>query len=150
MMFVAVTVQSHEFKCQIHNAKLHNKEMFMMKAVSTQKKMPMSNDMFQRITRRVPYQEGFRFSTGIGNYTGQVATTLEDFAEMLKTVDLKSIDFHMERRDFEKWVLGVFSDEELAQMINRRAVFQGENRRKELVMTVQDHLEDLKKMPRTA
>ena len=125
-------------------------EMFIMKAFSTQKKMPMSNDMVQRITRRVPYQEGFRFSTGIGNYTGQVATTLEDFAEMLKTVDLKSIDFHMERRDFEKWVLGVFGDEELARMINRRAVFQGENRRKELVMTVQDHLEDLKKMPRTA
>lgn len=132
------------------NYKAKQKEMFIMKAFSTQKKMPMSNDMVQRITRRVPYQEGFRFSTGIGNYTGQVATTLEDFAEMLKTVDSKSIDFHMERRDFEKWVLGVFGDEQLAQMLNRRAVFQGENRRKELVMTVQNHLEDLKKIPRTA
>jgi len=110
----------------------------------------MSHDMVQRIMRRVTYQEGFRFSRGIGDYTGQVAMSLEDFAEMLGEVDLKSINFHMERRDFEKWIIGVFGDEELAEMINRRKVFQGENRRKELMMAVKTHLEDLKTMPKTA
>ena len=83
-----------------------------MKAVSSPKEASMSVDMVQRITRKVPYQEGFRFSRGIGDYTGQVATSLEEFAEMLRTVDSKSIDFHMERRDFEKWVLGIFGDED--------------------------------------
>lgn len=95
--------------------------------------------------RRVPYQEGFRFSTGIGNYTGQVATSLEDFTEMLRTVDLKSIDFHMERHDFEKWIRDVFGDERLAQIVNRMAVFQGENRRHELIASIQGYIEDLKK-----
>src|SRR3990172_3178412 len=109
----------------------------------------MSVDMVQRITRKVTPQEGFRFSRGIGDYTGQVATSLEDFAEMLSMVDLKSIDFHMERRDFEKWVISIFGDEELEQIINRRKVFQGENRRKELIMGIKNHLEDLKKMPKT-
>jgi hypothetical protein len=121
-----------------------------MKAVPMQKRAPMSNEMVQRIMRRVPYQEGFRLSRGIGDYTGQVATSLEDFAEMLGTVDLKSIDFHMERRDFEKWVVGIFGDEELAQIINRRTVFQGENRRNELIIAIKNHLEDLKRMPKTA
>jgi hypothetical protein len=122
----------------------------VMNSESLQKRAPMSNDMVQRIMRRVPYQEGFRFSRGIGDFTGQVATSLEDFAEMLGEVDLKSIDFHMERRDFEKWVLGIFGDEELAHMINRRSVFVGENRRDELMMAVKTHLEELKTMPRTA
>ena len=121
-----------------------------MKAVSSPKKAPMSVDMVQRITRKVTPQEGFRFSRGIGDYTGQVATSLEEFAEMLRTVESKSIDFHMERRDFEKWVLGIFGDEELAQILSRRMIFQGEKRREELIMAVKNHLEDLRKMPKTA
>ncbi len=121
-----------------------------MKAVSSPKKAPMSVDMVQRITRKVSPQEGFRFSRGIGDYTGQVATSLEEFAEMLRTVESKSIDFHMERRDFEKWVLGIFGDEELAQILSRRMIFQGEKRREELIMAVKNHLEDLRKMPKTA
>lgn len=123
--------------------------MVVVKPIALPKKAPMSNDMTQRILRRVPYQEGFRFSKGTGDYTGQVATSLDDFAEMLKTIDLKSIDFHMERNDFEKWVLGVFGDEELGHMINRRAIFVGENRRNELITTVKAHLEDLRKMPKS-
>ena len=79
-----------------------------------------------------------------------MATSIEDFAEILRSVDSKSIDFHMERRDFEKWVLGVFGDEELVQILSRRMVFQGEKRRDELVMAVKNHLEDLKKMTKTA
>ena len=121
-----------------------------MKAVSPPKKIPMSVDMVHRITRKVTPQEGFRFSRGIGDYTGQVATSLEEFAEMLRTVDSKSIDFHMERRDFEKWALGIFGDEELAQILSRRMIFQGEKRRDELIMAVKNHLEDLRKMPKTA
>ncbi len=117
----------------------------MTKSVSMQKRIPLNNDMIQRIMRRVPYQEGFRFSTAIGNYTGQVATSLEDFAEMLRTIDLKSIDFHMQRHDFEKWITDVFGDEGLAQMINKMAVFQGETRRNELIATIQGYLADLKK-----
>ena len=121
-----------------------------MKAGSAQKRKPMSGEMAQRIMRRVPYQEGFRFSRGIGDYTGQVATSLEDFAEMLGTVDLRSIVFHMERGDFEKWVVGIFGDQELSEMINRRRIYQGENLRKELAKAVKDRIEDLKAMPKTA
>src|SRR4030067_1046998 len=60
----------------------------IMKAVSSPKEASMSVDMVQRITRKVPYQEGFRFSRGIGDYTGQVATSLEDM-----------------QRCFEPWIL---------------------------------------------
>ena len=121
-----------------------------MKAAAIPKKTVMSKEVVQRILRKVPYQEGFRFSRGIGDYTGQVALSLEDFAEMLRWVDSKSIGFHMERRDFEKWVRYIFADEEFAQAINRRAVFQGENLRNELIKLVTEHVDQLKKMPTTA
>ena len=75
---------------------------------------------------------------------------LEDFAEMLGTVDLSSIVFHMERGDFEKWMVGIFGDQELSEMINRRKIFQGENLRKELEKAVKDRIEDLKAMSKTA
>ena len=78
-----------------------------------------------------------------------MATSLEDFAEMLRTMDLRSIDFHMERRDFEKWVRVIFGDEELAQAIYRRTVFQGESHRTELTAAVTARLDELRKMPKT-
>jgi hypothetical protein len=120
--------------------------MVAVKATTEPKKPAMSAEMIQRILRRVPYQEGFRFSREIGDYTGQVATSLEDFAEMLQAVDLKSIEFHMQRQDFESWIRNVFGDEELAKGVSRRMVFQGENRRKELVTLIAMRLGNLKKM----
>lgn len=114
------------------------------------KKQTISREDAQRISRRVPYQEGFRFSTGIGDFTGQVATSLEDFAEMLETVDMKAIDFHMERQDFENWIRNVLGDEELAKSVARRSVFQGENRRKELVMLTRNRVSDFQKMLQAA
>ena len=121
-----------------------------LKTATVSRKNPLSNQLVQRILRIVPYQEGFRFARGFGDYTGEVATSLEDFAEMLKAVELKSLDFHMERQDFEKWVHVIFGDEDLAQRINRRAVFQGENLRSELRMAVIDRLDELRKMLKTA
>jgi hypothetical protein len=114
------------------------------------KKSPLSHEVVQRILRKVPYQEGFRFSTGLGDYTGQVATSLEDFVDILRTVDLKSVDFHMERGDFEKWVRFIFGDEELVQIIHRRSIFTGENLRKELLSGITGHLNELKNMPTMA
>jgi hypothetical protein len=151
-VFVAVGLQSHGFKsvnveCFILS---RFREVIVMKTAVMPKKMVTSNEVVQRILRKVPYQEGFRFSRGIGDYTGQVALSLEDFAEMLRWVDLKSIGFHMERRDFEKWVRYIFADDALAQAINRRTVLQGENLRRELVRLVTQHIIDLKKMPTTA
>jgi hypothetical protein len=117
--------------------------------VTTPKK-PLRQDVVRRILRRVPYEEGFRFSRGFGDYTGDVATSLEDFVDMLQTVDLKSVEFHMERGDFENWVRVVFANEELAQIIHRRSIFVGENLRKELVKAISDHLDALKKTPTMA
>lgn len=70
-----------------------------------------------RILRELSKNEAFYFFTSIGNYTGECATSLEDFIKKIKMVSVKSIEFHLYREDFEKWVAETLEDKELVQEI---------------------------------
>jgi hypothetical protein len=59
----------------------------------------------------------FYFCVDIGVYTGVSAGSYEDFLASIKRVEAKSLNFHLERGDFEKWVSEVLKDEELAREI---------------------------------
>ena len=115
------------------------------------KNATMSRENINKILRKVTVEEGFRFFREIGDYTGKVAMSLEDFAVDLRTMDLRSIEFHVQREDFEKWILKVLNDEELAKSLSKiRVEFQGEKLRNELVMVVTKHIEEFKKKLLTA
>lgn len=115
------------------------------------KNATMSRENINKILRKVTVEEGFRFFREIGDYTGKVAMSLEDFAVDLRTMDLRSIEFHVQREDFEKWILNVLNDEELAKSLSKiRVEFQGEKLRNELVMVVTKRVEELKKKLSTA
>jgi len=110
------------------------------------KNATMSRENINKILRKVTVEEGFRFFREIGDYTGKVAMSLEDFAVDLRTMDLRSIEFHVQREDFEKWIFKVLNDEELAKSLSKiRVEFQGEKLRNELVMVVTKRVEELKK-----
>ena len=110
------------------------------------KNATMSRENINKILRKVTVEEGFRFFREIGDYTGKVAMSLEDFAVDLRTMDLRSIEFHVQREDFEKWILKVLNDEELAKSLSKiRVDFQGEKLRNELVIVVTKRVEELKK-----
>ncbi|MBI4258290.1 MAG: hypothetical protein HY619_04980 [Thaumarchaeota archaeon] len=57
-----------------------------------------------KILAQVPPEKGFHFHTDVEAYTGRYASSLEEFSKMLEQVDLKSIEFHLRRKDFENWV----------------------------------------------
>jgi hypothetical protein len=71
------------------------------------------------ILRTVPIQQAFFFYTDIGAYIGIYADNLTDFHKKIDTAPLASIDFHLKRGDFVKWVRDTLGDEELAVTINR-------------------------------
>jgi hypothetical protein len=146
--FVAVILQSHEFNSFKEEYAQHP-GLTIMKEMPAPKKSPLTTETVQRMLRKVPSQEAFYFSRGIGDYTGQAATTLTEFAEMLRTVDSKAIEFHMERKDFERWIRNVFGDEELAQTVSRIAGSHEKNRRKELVMVTTKRLDELRNLLKT-
>jgi hypothetical protein len=69
--------------------------------------------------RELSKEKAFYFFTSIGNYTGESAASIEDFLKKIKHIDIKSIEFHLYRGDFEKWVAENIEDKELAEQIKK-------------------------------
>ncbi|MFQ6064308.1 MAG: DUF5752 family protein [Candidatus Bathyarchaeia archaeon] len=99
-----------------------------------------------RILRKLPREKAFYFFTSIGNYTGENASSLEAFLDKIEEVDVKSLEFHLYRGDFERWIAGTLGDEELAGKIqDLRAMKQvGDVLRDQLCFIVSKHFNKLK------
>jgi hypothetical protein len=108
----------------------------------------LNKDVVPKILRSVPEQEGFHFYLAIGEPTGKIAVSLADFVEKLEAIDVRSVDFHYSRKDFEKWIRAIFGDAELALRLERigriRFGIKGEALRNEIVRTVKIRLNELK------
>ena len=59
----------------------------------------------------------FHFCVDVGQYTGISAASYKDFMTSIKQVEAKSLSFHIEREDFQKWVLNILKDRTLAEEI---------------------------------
>jgi len=68
---------------------------------------------------KLPKEKAFYFFSSIGNYTGESAASIEDFLEKIVRVDIKSIEFHFYRGDFEKWFAETIGDKELAEQVGK-------------------------------
>lgn len=73
----------------------------------------MTSDTASKILKTVPREKTFYFFTSIGNYTGMSASSLKEFMEKINEVNVKSLEFHLYRGDFEKWVTEVLQDADL-------------------------------------
>ena len=91
-----------------------------------------------RILRELTENEAFYFSTSVGDYTGERATSLSDFVRKIREVDIKSIEFHLYRGDLEKWFTQTLEDKELAQETEslQEQNLTGESLRKKLYSIV--------------
>ena len=105
----------------------------------------MTFKMMSRNSKVVPREKAFYFFTSIGNYTGASASSLKEFMEKLNEVNVKSLEFHMYRGDFERWVSEVLQDGELAMDIRRlqKLNLTGEPLRNQLFLTASRRLRRL-------
>ena len=109
------------------------------------RKLVLNKTLASKILRSVAEQEGFRFYLAIGEPTGETAVSLADFINKIRTVDVRSVNFHFPRKDFEKWIRVVIGDAELALRIGRiRLGIQGEALRNEILRVVKVRLNELK------
>jgi len=99
-----------------------------------------------RILRNVLREEAFYFFTSIGNYTGVSAFSLEEFMGKIKEVDIKSLEFHTYREDFEKWIAQTLGDAKLADDVKgvRNLKFVGAALRDRLYNVVSRRVKELK------
>jgi hypothetical protein len=109
------------------------------------KKQTISESPYSKILNEVPYDCGFHFCTGVGNYAGITAISLSDFAEKLKMVDANSVKFHFQRNDFQNWVKDALCDEELSEKISFiKRELSGDELRGELLGVVNSRINHLK------
>jgi predicted transcriptional regulator len=96
------------------------------------------------ILSSVPFEKAFHFHTGINQYLGVYANSLNDFCDKIQKIDLKSIEFHLPRRDFELWLQSL-GDLELAKRMEqiRGMGLSGENLRKKVYEAVKSRCEEL-------
>ncbi|MCS7114948.1 MAG: DUF5752 family protein [Nitrososphaerota archaeon] len=109
--------------------------------------MVVGRDAALKILRRVPDNNGFFFFRDIGQYIGVYAVSLADFCQKLKTVDLKSVEFHSKRGDFDKWIETTVGDAYLAEEIRKlERTLNGEELRRAICMTVEARVNELKRL----
>lgn len=108
----------------------------------------MDTETISKVLGSVPREKAFYFFTSIGNYTGMSAFSLKEFVEKINEVDTKSLEFHLYRGDFDKWVDEVLQDKELAEEIRRlqKSSLSGNTLRNQLYATVSKRLKHLTNM----
>lgn len=105
----------------------------------------MTLDTGSKILRTIPREKAFYFFTSIGNYTGTSASSLKEFMEKINEVNVKSLEFHLYRGDFEKWTAEVLQDAELAGDIKKlqKLSLMGNGLRDQLSFTISRRLKRL-------
>ncbi len=99
----------------------------------------------QRILRSFPVERGFTFFYEFARPTQLTANSLKEFFSALKVVDLKSVEFHTERGDFERWIRNVLGDDALANKLREIAndKLYGETLRKKTINAVERRMKQL-------
>jgi hypothetical protein len=102
-----------------------------------------------QILSSVPREKAFHFYRDTGQYLGTYATNLSEFCDKIQVVDIKSLEFHLPRKDFELWFLGL-GDFELAKRMSaiRKSGLLGEDLRKRVYEVVKSRCEELKSLVR--
>jgi len=97
--------------------------------------------------------EPFLFYTGSKeeDFTGVKVWSLAGLSDALQRVDIKSIEFHNRRGDFEKWAAFSLRDEKLAQKFREVQVsgVRGEKLRQDLFQVSNHHFTEIKKLAQT-
>jgi predicted transcriptional regulator len=83
----------------------------------------------------VPQEMGFHFYYLMDQPSDFSAQTLEEFYRIIQKISVDSLEFHLFRGDFEKWLKGACKNAELADAIGdvKATELKGENLRKELL-----------------
>ncbi len=94
-------------------------------------------------TLTLPTDRPFFFHTDVCKYIGVTASTISEMADILEKVDITAIEFHLYRRDFERWIRDVFHANILAERIAalREDYLRGEYLRGQMVSLVREWIE---------
>jgi alpha-amylase len=99
----------------------------------------------KRILRKVPAEKGFTFSYEFAKPTKRTVHSLKELYSALKIVNLKSVQFHVKRGDFEKWISWVIGDNKLADKLAAatKSKITGDEIREKILSLVAQRIKEL-------
>ena len=105
------------------------------------------NDPNTKILRKVGDAEAFYFYRALGDFTGQKANSLEELLQKVKEIAAESLEFHLSREDFEKWIVLTLGDARLAKdvkTLRAQKATTGNDLRERLSLLISKRLKELK------
>jgi len=95
----------------------------------------------------LPLEKSFHFYVDIGKPLNIHAASLQDFCDKILKIDIGSVEFHINRGDFEAWFMEL-GDIELARktLLIKEQKVSGEELRKKLYEIVKNRCEELAKI----
>ena len=102
----------------------------------------------KRLLRQLPREKGFTFFYEFARPTQWTVYSLYDFYSILKSINIRSIQFHIEREDFRNWVHQVIGDEKLGKNIKKisRKNLSSKNLRKKILNIIRNRIKELEKL----
>jgi hypothetical protein len=88
------------------------------KSANASRAATVPKELASKVLSAVPREHGFYFYSSMGNPTGTVACSFDEFCQIVKASPEESLEFHMTRGDFENWIR-FLGDLELANQIER-------------------------------
>ncbi len=87
----------------------------------------------------VPVKKEFHFYIGMNQQTGFSAKCFKEFYDLVKTVDVQALEFHLYRGDFENWVRTTVNDAVFANEIEciKKTGVKGEQLRETLLLAAE-------------
>ncbi len=100
-----------------------------------------------QILSNVPKERAFHFYYDMDVYLETYAANLREFCDKIQVVDTKSLEFHLARKDFELWLLGL-GDFELAKKMSgiKEIGLLGEGLRKKVYEVVKSRCQELESL----
>ncbi len=88
---------------------------------------------------KVPDENRFQFYFGMDQPAGVTARSIKEFYDIVGNIDLASLEFHLEREDFEKWFESSLKNDVFASELTalRQDGVKGEVLRKQILLGLQ-------------
>jgi DNA-binding MarR family transcriptional regulator len=107
----------------------------------------ISREEAERLLVRVPPENAFLFYRGVGVSAGRSALSLAEFAGAIQDLEEESIEFHLGRGDFERWITFI-GDQYLSSKLSeiKGLGLRGADLRNRLYTTVKSRVDELERV----
>ncbi|MGQ9768707.1 MAG: DUF5752 family protein [Anaerolineae bacterium] len=84
-----------------------------------QRALPHIRHLHKYLRATLPEPKQFYFCDRQGRYLGRAAANLWEYREAIRDVPAESLEYHLTRGDFERWLTTVLHDDELARRLHK-------------------------------